>query len=319
MPVRKRGNTWHIDIQIAGQRIRATAGAGATKSQALELEAKIRSDHHAGRVGRKVERLISEGINKWLEGEASHLKSLEKLESHITRLLPHIKGKTFSQVADAVESIKKLKLKPATINRSLASLRRVCNLAHQWGWIESAPVVKLLAENNARHEYLTIAEVRALAAACPPDIGEVVLLAAYTGLRRGEIFGLTESNRRDGCIFLGVETKSGRPRVVPIPAEIANIQFPVRVTMSQLREQFDRARIKINMPHIRFHDLRHTYASWLVQSGAPMVAVRDLLGHANLGVTSRYSHLAVDHLREAVDKIGNVTPMSQHKKSGTSK
>lgn len=317
MPVRKRGDTWYIDLQIAGQRIRTTAGAGSTKSQALELEAKIRQDFHAGRVGRKVDRLISEAINQWLKGEAAHLKSIDKLESHITRLLPHIKGKTFAQIHDVVDSVKKLKLKPATINRSLAALRRTCNLAHQWGWIENKPTVKLLPENNARHEYLTISQVRELSAACSPDIGEVVMLAAFTGLRRGEIFGLTEDNRRDGCIFLTTETKTGRPRVVPIPKEIEHIKFPVRVTMPQLRAGFNLARAKLGLEHIHFHDLRHTYASWLVQSGAPMVAVRDLLGHANLSVTSRYSHLSVAHLRLAVDNLQNGTNPSQDDKTDT--
>lgn len=75
-----------------------------------------------------------------------------------------------------------------------------------------------------------------------------------------------------------------------------------------LRKRFEEAR---GDKDIRFHDLRHTAASFMVKGGASLVAVRDILGHSNLGVTSRYSHLALDDLQKAVDKMTNGTKMVQ--------
>jgi site-specific recombinase XerD len=57
------------------------------------------------------------------------------------------------------------------------------------------------------------------------------------------------------------------------------------------------------LPHVHWHDLRHTYASWLAQAGQPMGAIRDLMGHSSLAVTNRYAHLAPSHLRAAVASL----------------
>ena len=65
---------------------------------------------------------------------------------------------------------------------------------------------------------------------------------------------------------------------------------------------------------MRFHDLRHTAASFMVKGGTSMAAIRDVLGHSNLSVTSRYSHLGLEDMKQAVDKMTNGTKMAQRKK-----
>ena len=133
----------------------------------------------------------------------------------------------------------------------------------------------------------------------------MIMLAAYTGLRRGELFRLTRENLMDGCIVLDAQTKNGRPRVIPIPKEARKIarKLPLELSDAQLRRQWDKAREKTGLNHIRFHDLRHTYASWLVQSNVPMRAVQELLGHTTITTTQRYAHLSTEHLKAAVSKI----------------
>lgn len=84
---------------------------------------------------------------------------------------------------------------------------------------------------------------------------------------------------------------------------IAARALPIALTARQIRDGFAIARAAVGMSHIRFHDLRHTYASWLVQGGAGLAAVRDLLGHSSLAVTSRYSHLARPDLVAATSKL----------------
>lgn len=322
MSVKKRGGVWWITFSFRGQRIRESAGKGASKEQAIEYEAKLIADCHATRVGRKPDRLLSEGVLKWLDVECPTLKSARSMESHARKLLPFLKGKTFSQIQSVSEDVKRTMLKeglePATINRRLAVLRRVANLAYDtWGWLES-PVgrrVKLFKESNARHIYLKPAEVEKLIEACQdPRVKVIVRLAAYTGLRRGEILKLGPENLSDGCIVLRADTKNGRPRIVPLP-EWLTVELPIAIDPEHLRRDFERARKEIGRPELHFHDLRHTYASWLVQRGAGLKVVQELLGHATLSVTGRYAHLADEHLREAVKKLGHNSDTVENMKS----
>ena len=227
-----------------------------------------------------------------------------------------MRGYTADQPLEAIpevaEKIKtaaaKTKLKPASINRVLALLRRVGNLAERWGWTD-LPLgrrVQMLPERSERHVYLTPAEVERLARHADTLTADMIRFAALSGLRRGELLGLQPNQIRDGLLALDTATKSGRPRGIPLPAQAAAIarkRLPWGVTGPALRKRYQRARTAAGMAHVRWHDLRHTYASWLVQAGQPLTAVRDLLGHSTLSVTSRYAHLAPAHLREAVGAL----------------
>lgn len=201
----------------------------------------------------------------------------------------------------------KTDLTPAAINRYLSILRRLGNLAERWGWTD-LPLgrrVILLPENSQRHVYLTPAEVRRLMQAADDLTADMILFACLTGLRRGEMLRLMPENVRGDLLILDATTKNGRPRAVPMPPEAAAIvrrRLPWGVRYWELRDRFDAARKAVGLS-VRWHDLRHTYASWLVQSGQSLAAVRELLGHSSLTVTQRYAHLAPEHLREAVNGL----------------
>lgn len=160
--------------------------------------------------------------------------------------------------------------------------------------------ITLLPGEKQRHVFLTPAEVKKLAGFAVGPVKDAILLASLSGLRRGELLALQPEDRKNGSLVLR-DTKNGRPRIVPLPAEASRIQLPIALSSNALEAGYRDARRRAGMPKVRFHDLRHTYASWLVQSGASLTVVRDLLGHSSLAVTSRYAHLAQEHLREAVD------------------
>jgi integrase len=321
MPIRKRGPVWYIDVHLGGQRVVRSAGRGATRAEARELEAKIRRDLHAIRVGRAPERTIEQALARWLKGDARALRSYRKFLSHANALRPYIFRRPLTRVPDVAEEVKRAMLAEglsnATVNRRLALLRRVCRLAYSpWEWLDKPIVIKLLPENNERHVYLTPDEVEALARACPnPAAGDMCRLAAYTGLRRGELFG-GHGTIVDGCLLLDASTKTGRPRMIPLPKAVLEIalRLPLGLSDQQLRLSFEAARNALGRPDLHFHDLRHTYASWLVQSGVHLLSVQELLGHSTVTTTERYSHLAPEHLREAVRAMearhNNVTPIS---------
>jgi len=317
MPVRPHNGRFEARIQHAGRRISRTF---ATRRDALEWERRERSRLEDHRIGRTPEYSLEEALARWLTGEAASLKSHADLIKKVRTIYPYAVGRGLSEIVAVAEALKADALKrraaPATVNRKLAILRRVARLAaRQWGWL-SEPLgdrITLLPGERQRHVYLTPEQVKNVAQRAAPAIRDAILLAALTGLRRGELLKLTPAHRQDGALVLQ-DTKNGRPRIVPLPPEAARIKLPIRLTNDQLRHGWDDACAAAGIKGARFHDLRHTYASWLVQSGSSLTIVRDLLGHSSLAVTSRYAHLSTDHLRTAVRGLPTVAGMTRGKK-----
>ena len=313
MPVHKRGNTYWIRFQINHKTYAFSAGKGATYEQAKAIEAKARQDIVRGKL-EKQNYTLEEAAVRWLDGEARTLKDYKKLLKTTALILPHIEDTPIEQAQNAAQRIIEAfrHLKPATINRRLAIVRRLTNLAWSWGWTDRQIKIELLTGEEARHVYLSPEQVEELA----DDAGRAkwhVILAAYTGMREGEILNIDRTLITDDYIVIN-KSKNNKPRVVPLndTAREALNNLDWTVTYPMLRKCFEKARGDQN---IRFHDLRHTAASFMVQGGAGLTAVRDVLGHSNLGVTSRYSHLAFDDQKKAVDKMPNCTKTVQNKKS----
>lgn len=323
MPVRKRGDRWHIRLQVGGQRIERSLGAAATKADALAYEGKIRADILAGKLGTAPERSLDDALLRWLEGEASRLKSYNTIKSQIRAISQHSAGISLPGIVAVSQKIKddgiKTGLNVATINRRLALLRRVANLAYtEWDWLKEplGKKIKLLPGETARHIYLTPAQVEHLADCCEhPIVRTAIKLAARTGLRENEI--LKADTIFDGCISVQPETaKNKRPRLVPVPIDMPDLELPLGINYATLRKHFEAARTKAEMPQVRFHDLRHTAASWWAQAGANMAVLKELLGHSNMAVTSRYSHLSTADLKRvsadvARGRNGAETPETQ--------
>ncbi len=310
MSIRRKGNRWEVRVRVgSGRRVERTLPPTATRADARALETKIRNAQVSVAVGRKPERTLDEAIDQWIAVGADKLKSWKRdLRYRFNVLREYTSGRNLTELVDVAESLKSkgqsMGMNPASINRYLSLLRRIGNLAERWGWTD-LPLgrrVQLLPESSERHEYLTPEQVKALAAKADPLTADMILFAALTGLRLGEMLPLKPEQIRGDLLILDANTKSGRPRGVPLPPEAARIaqRLPWGVSGSQLRDRFLKARSAAGMPHIRWHDLRHTYASWLVQAGQPMTAVRDLLGHSSLAVTHRYAHLAPADLVRAV-------------------
>lgn len=313
MAVRKRGNAWEVDVQVAGQRIRQSLGPGSTKAEARELEAKIRREHRAGVIGRPAGYTLDEAVKRWLEEHVAHLKSSKETWNHVQAIRDYLHGRKLADIHKVAEEYKQDALaagyNPATINRRLAVFRQVANIAYKrWEWV-AEPVgdkIQMVSGENERHVYLTPAQVEEIAFHCRQRAAtDMIRLAAYTGLRQGELLSLTPDNIQDDLLVLDANTKSGKPRVVPILPRVEGAvgRLPYPYAARTLSKWFERARDAAGYPHVRFHDLRHTYASWLAKNGADLTAMRDLLGHSSFAMTNRYAHLQADRLREAAAGI----------------
>lgn len=314
MSIRPKGNRWEVRVRVGnGGRIERTLPPGATRADARALETAIRRAQIETALGRRPERLIDDALDQWIAVGADKLKSWKRdLRYRFAVLREHTAGKPLGSLIEVAEKIKrdgqKEGLAPASINRYIALLRRIGNLTERWGWTD-LPLgrrVQLLPEHSVRNEFLTPAQVQKIARKADALTADMIRFAALTGLRLGELLALQPEQVRNGLLVLTSNTKSGRPRGIPLPPEAARIasrRLPWTLSRDQLRDRFIAARNAAGMPHVRWHDLRHTYASWLVQAGQPLTAVRDLLGHSSLSVTHRYAHLAPAHLAEAVSHL----------------
>jgi integrase len=216
-------------------------------------------------------------------------------------------------------------LSAASINRPLALLRCLLRLAcRKWEVLATVPVIELEKEPQGRERWLTHEEAIRLLDACREQknaaLVDLVEFSIYTGLRQGEALGLTcgDVDRSRGVVLLEV-TKSGKRRELPLcgpadailarrggPGKAEGLVFGTP-SWDAFRKHWERAvrAAKLDAP-LRWHDLRHTFASWTMQEGASLPELQKLLGHATLAMTMRYAHLAPKHLRSAVSRLDDV-------------
>jgi integrase len=164
-----------------------------------------------------------------------------------------------------------------------------------------------------RTRWLTHEEVKRLTAALPKDRGEWVWVACYTGMRISEMNRTKWSDIDMNAALLSVPgTKSKHAsRVVPLaPAILELLEYrreigdPPVTNWDQPYEILDRTTEALGMPRVIPHDMRRTFASWLLQAGVQERAIADMLGHGGLElVRTVYAHLSQDHLRAAIARL----------------
>lgn len=219
---------------------------------------------------------------------------------------------------------------PATVNRYLMALSVVLRAAaDEWMWIEATPMAKVrkLGEPRGRVRFLSDNERKALLAACKNTesgmLYPVVVVALSTGMRQGEILGLTwdRVDLRRGALVIE-ESKNGERRTVPLVGHAAdvirqyrrtyrrldcNLVFPSRdgKRPAALRQSWHRAVASAGLSDFRFHDLRHSAASYLAMNGASITEIADVLGHKTLAMVKRYSHLTEQHTAQVVGRMND--------------
>lgn len=222
----------------------------------------------------------------------------------------------------------------ATINRDVGALRAALSRAVEWELIELHPLARLKPlpiDRKGRTRFLSDAEVqRFLTALEAPDpqrpayLRPAVMLMLYAGLRRGEALGLRMRDvdlSRNTLMVAGHRAKSGQTRHVPMnPALAATMRDFIKAhrladlpdarlfEVRSIRRSWSRLMKQAGLDaEVTPHVLRHSFASHLVMSGAPIRTVQSLLGHSTVALTERYSHLAPEHMQAAVDRLPVLT------------
>lgn len=280
---------------------------------------------------------LAEWASEYMESYSAvnNKESTQRSKKHAIRnhILPVLGEQHLDEIGR--RDIEKLKaeliakgLKSKTINNYLTILRNMLATAQRWDIIEHVPVVQWLKAERPRWRWLDERELELLLAASG-EWRSIILVAVRTGLRAGELRGLQwgDIDFARGTLMVsrnivyGEETtpKSGRSRVVPLAddaMEALRGQRHLRgpfvwpsadgtgaIAESVMLRGIRAVAKKAGIGRIAWHVLRHTFASQLVIAGVPIRVVQELLGHATISMTERYSHVAPDAMRAAVQKL----------------
>ena len=215
-------------------------------------------------------------------------------------------------------------LAPATANHHLKVIRYSLNLARQWGMLDGenpAARITMLHEDNKVEHYLDEAELQRLLHVLRTDrnraVCRVALFLLSTGCRLNEALSATWADvdiERRVFTIRATNSKSRKLRGVPLndsAVEVLNSletrgeEGPLFISsrsggaFTTIAKQWDRIRKAAGLPHLRLHDLRHQFASFLVNDGRTLYEVQAILGHSSSKVTERYAHLSTKTLQQA--------------------
>ncbi len=278
--------------------------------------------------------LFDEWCNRYAESRKTRSSVMTDIQIFRSHLEPEF-GKAFLRdvTARQVESVmsvwKRAGLAPKTINNILGLLKKVLTDAVRWGHLESNPIawVKSFPLPARDFHFWTKEQAQKFldhVHATAPDHALCFHIALHTGMRLGEIRGLLWSEidfKRNHIVVRRVfcsksnavreTTKSNKIRYQPVTHSL-RCQFEQRArSAGSVIENFDwshaskfvrRYAIQCGLPPIRFHDLRHSYASILAMDGVSLYKVKSLMGHSSYAMTERYAHLAKETLHDAVNQ-----------------
>lgn len=272
----------------------------------------------------------------WLETERP--KSVRDRRFHANAIVAALGDLELDALSPiAVERLKR-KLRDGrssgTINRHLTTLKHFARKAGEWGWVAPGTVallraVRLLAEPPGRVRYLSDDEEVKLFEALPEDVRRLALAADLSGMRRSEIATLRwrDVDLSHRVITL-TRTKANRVRRIPLhdglmeilsalekPADLEGYVFPLGTLPDGARRRmrsederrkervtkaFRAAALEAGIVDLRFHDLRHDFATRVRRAGAGIDAIAALLGHSTIAMATRYTHVGDATLRGAV-------------------
>jgi integrase len=273
---------------------------------------------------------FKEGADEYLHTQKALLSPREYvrqdgiLKEHLKPFFHGKVGQISSALVAQYIAVRSRKCSAATVRKEVGVLKHLLNRAMKEGKISKNPAagVTLPRVPAGRVRYLQPAELEVVLEQCPPWIKPIVLLAVATGMRRSEILNLRwlDVDLMHRQINLP-QTKNGKGRTVYLnemainvfrllaldaETEAAEPVFGLDATPEEVSMCFVRACRKAGISDFRFHDLRHTHATWLRQSGVQLDEIARQLGHSDLRMTTRYAHLSESQAREAISRLDTI-------------
>lgn len=320
---RKDSTVWWVRFTHKGRRIQESTGT-TDRQKAQEYEAKLTNSlWEQERLGIKPKRQWNDAVVRYVD-ETSHKVSQVSDLYHLRWLDKYLNGVELQAInRDFLEKILKAKqaegVANSTVNRVLEVVRglhrKACN---EWEWIDRVPAVRMLPEPKKRVRWITRNEADRLVEALPTHLADIVRFSLETGLRRANVIGLLWSQvdlvRRMAWIH---PDQAKARKAIPVPlSAVAVLTIRKQLgkhhthvfsykgnTITQVNTKaWRKALDRVGIESFRWHDLRHTWASWHIQEGTPQHVLQELGGWSSAEMVQKYAHLSSEHLMQWVDR-----------------
>jgi len=321
MPIRwdQRNKRWRYEFDrvLQGRRHRHSRllprGWSQAQADAYDRAESGRLYAVASGIEQGPEPLIDQAVVHYLHDKRG-LKSYKAAAQHLAAIAWAYAGRPMSELAAVARAIVDnpagaragTTVAPATLRQRIGLLKAAC----RWAWkkhglTEHDPTgrMQLPSVRNERRTYIGRADMLRACRACTLwEAQTAIRVCFYTGLRLGELWRV----RVEGDVLMLDDTKNGQPRAVPAHPRIRHLlrHLPLTGQRHSVQVAWMRARDRVGLAHVHFHDLRHSAASEMINAGVDLYTVGQVLGHRDARSTQRYAHLAVDKLAEAVATIG---------------
>jgi integrase len=322
----KASGIWHIDITVDGKRIQRSSGTSNRKA-AKELEDSLRSQLWREQKLGELPRVTWEQLVVAYVEEKSEKRSIEDDKDKLRWLDRYFKGKEITEINlpainDVLARKKATGVSNATVNRYAALLSTMMNLAFSRGWINGTFKIPKRNEQARSYRWLSRPEAVSLINELRPTaahLAQMVRFSLVTGLRQSNVTHLQWSQidlERRIAWVLPEHAKGKKTIAIPLNDSAIKILteqqgqhqlwvFPYagRPVINPANHAFKKAMARAGIENFRWHDLRHTWASWHVQSGTPLAVLQKLGGWSSYSMVLRYAHLAPDHIAEFASNI----------------
>ena len=323
-------NKWYYRFQLNGKEYYRACKGATNKKEADMYEAIVKSELMKGNLGileNKKKTSLKEGLDIYLHYSEVNKRSYKSDLSLVKRISSFFGNPDLVDIVPtSIDAFKQylqveFELKNSSINRHLEALSKMFNLCIADGLLDKNPMetISKMKEENYKIRVLTKDEETTLFIVLDERLKPIVICALKTGMRKGEILTLKWLNIdfKNNYIEL-LHTKSGKKRKIPMSKTLRKILLEIKETSTSeyvfvnpktnkpytdIKKAFRTALDKAGIKDFVFHDLRHTFATRLIEKGVDIVVVKELLGHADISTTMIYTHSDAIRKQHAIDII----------------
>lgn len=320
----KRNTVWWVRFTTpSGKRVRKTTGT-TNRKEAEEFHDKLKAEvWSVEKLGETPAYTWNDAVVKWLH-ENENKPSVD-IDQRILRWLdPYLRGTVLTSIdQQLIQSIAHEKAKQSsksTANRYLALIRAILRRAtYEWEWLDKIPKVRLFRVQSRRVRWISREEAKDLLDALPPHQRNMALFGLATGLRQRNVCRLEWSQidlvRKIAWIHPD-QAKAKKAIAVPLSGDALDVINSVKGEHEKYvftyngkpvwyvnTKAWRKAVKNVGLKDFRWHDLRHTWASWHIQAGTPLNVLQELGGWESVEMVRRYAHLDARHLATHADNI----------------